>query len=137
MFDKGIRKYLKELMLIKQDNQECDICHYWYFLNKGIKFQPYAICMYAIDAFILIVLWYVLLYLLIMSSNLSIYTFFWYWNHILEILFFKILINPSAPTDFPWINLYIIILQPWFHWSTVKFTSFIYPCFVWFTSRLI
>ena len=19
---------------------ECDICHYWYFLNKGFKFQP-------------------------------------------------------------------------------------------------
>ena len=20
--------------------KECDICHYWYFLNKGFKFQP-------------------------------------------------------------------------------------------------
>ena len=20
--------------------KECDICHYWYFLNKGSKFQP-------------------------------------------------------------------------------------------------
>ena len=20
----------------------CDICHYWYFLNKGFKFQPYV-----------------------------------------------------------------------------------------------
>ena len=31
---------LKELMLIKQVHQECGICHYWYFLNKGLKFQP-------------------------------------------------------------------------------------------------
>ena len=31
--------FLKELMLIKQ---ESDICHYWYFLNKGFKFQPYV-----------------------------------------------------------------------------------------------
>ena len=21
-------------------SRECDICHYWYFLNKGFKFQP-------------------------------------------------------------------------------------------------
>ena len=21
-------------------SKECDICHYWYFLNKGLKFQP-------------------------------------------------------------------------------------------------
>ena len=21
-------------------SKECDICHYWYFLNKGFKFQP-------------------------------------------------------------------------------------------------
>ena len=21
------------------DSKECDICHYWYFLNKGFKFQ--------------------------------------------------------------------------------------------------
>ena len=20
--------------------KECDICHYWYFLNKGFRFQP-------------------------------------------------------------------------------------------------
>ena len=29
--------FLKELMLIRQLNQECDIFHYWYFLNKGAK----------------------------------------------------------------------------------------------------
>ena len=22
--------------------KECDICRYWYFLNKGFKFQPYV-----------------------------------------------------------------------------------------------
>ena len=22
--------------------KECDICHYWYFLNKGFNFQPNA-----------------------------------------------------------------------------------------------
>ena len=23
-------------------SKECDICHYWYFLNRGFKFQPYV-----------------------------------------------------------------------------------------------
>ena len=23
-------------------SKECDICHCWYFLNKGFKFQPYV-----------------------------------------------------------------------------------------------
>ena len=33
--------FLKELMLLKQVHQkECDICHYWYFLNYDFKFQP-------------------------------------------------------------------------------------------------
>ena len=22
------------------ESKECDICHYWYFLYKGFKFQP-------------------------------------------------------------------------------------------------
>ena len=22
------------------ESKECDICHYWYFLHKGFKFQP-------------------------------------------------------------------------------------------------
>ena len=22
-------------------SKECDICHHWYFLNKGFKFQPF------------------------------------------------------------------------------------------------
>ena len=24
----------------KSESKECDICHYWYFLDKGFKFQP-------------------------------------------------------------------------------------------------
>ena len=22
-------------------SKKCDICHHWYFLDKGFKFQPY------------------------------------------------------------------------------------------------
>ena len=22
------------------ESKKCDVCHYWYFLNKGFKFQP-------------------------------------------------------------------------------------------------
>ena len=44
-------------MLIRQANRKSDICHYWYFLNKGFKFQPY-VCNRCHD-------------LLIMSMNLS------------------------------------------------------------------
>ena len=24
-------------------SKECDICHYWYLLNKGFKFQPNSV----------------------------------------------------------------------------------------------
>ena len=24
------------------ESKEYNICHYWYFLNKGFKFQPYV-----------------------------------------------------------------------------------------------
>ena len=24
------------------ESKECDICHYWYFQDKGHKFQPYV-----------------------------------------------------------------------------------------------
>ena len=31
----------KELLFTKtSESKECDICHYWYFLDKGFKFQP-------------------------------------------------------------------------------------------------
>ena len=33
----------KEWMFIKQsDTKECDICYYWYFLNKRFKYEPYV-----------------------------------------------------------------------------------------------
>ena len=25
----------------RSESKECDICHYWYFLNRGFKFQSY------------------------------------------------------------------------------------------------
>ena len=40
-----------------RESKECDICHHWYFLNKGFKFQPNA-CNICHD-------------LLMMSMNLS------------------------------------------------------------------
>ena len=30
---------------------------------------------------------------------------FWYWSHVLTIFFFKVLVNPSATTDF--LSLYV------------------------------
>ena len=36
-----------------------------------------------------------------------------------------------------WIHFFIIILKPWFYWSTVKFIVFVYQYFVWFAIRLI
>ena len=24
------------------ESKECDVCHYWYFLDKGFKFQPHV-----------------------------------------------------------------------------------------------
>ena len=24
------------------ESKECDICHYWYFLEKGFNFQPHV-----------------------------------------------------------------------------------------------
>ena len=41
----------------KSASKECDVCHYWYFLNYSLKFQP-NICNRCHD-------------LLIMSINLS------------------------------------------------------------------
>ena len=34
--------FLKELMLIKNESKECDVCRYWYFLDKGFNFQTYV-----------------------------------------------------------------------------------------------
>ena len=50
--------FLKELMLVKEStSKECDICHYWYFLNYSFKFQS-NVCNRCHD-------------LLMMSMNLS------------------------------------------------------------------
>ena len=44
--------FLKELMLIKQVHQiECDVCHYWYFLNYSFKFQS-NVCNRCHDLFV-------------------------------------------------------------------------------------
>ena len=33
--------FLKKLIANKtSESKECDICHYWYFLNRGFKLQP-------------------------------------------------------------------------------------------------
>ena len=33
--------FLRESILIKNsESKECDICHCWYFLHKGFKFEP-------------------------------------------------------------------------------------------------
>ena len=30
------------MILIKKNaSKECEICHYWYFLDKGFKYEPY------------------------------------------------------------------------------------------------
>ena len=34
--------FLKELILIKQVQKECDVCQYWYLLNYSFKFQTNA-----------------------------------------------------------------------------------------------
>ena len=33
-------KFLKELINKTSESKNCNICHYWYFLNKGFKLQP-------------------------------------------------------------------------------------------------
>ena len=33
--------FQKELILTKQMHQKCDICHYWYFLDKNFKYESY------------------------------------------------------------------------------------------------
>ena len=36
--------YVSEVIVINKTSAsiECDICHYWYFLDKGFKFQRYS-----------------------------------------------------------------------------------------------
>ena len=37
------RIHISEGIHINKTNasKECDICHYWYFLDKGFKYEPY------------------------------------------------------------------------------------------------
>ena len=37
------RIYISEGIKIKKTNasKECDICYYWYFLDKNYKYEPY------------------------------------------------------------------------------------------------
>ena len=61
---------------------------------------------------------------------------FWYWSFVLK----------GSKRSFSsnrcrfvvcWIHFYMIILKPWFHWSIVKLTFFIYQYFVWFAISLV
>ena len=72
---------------------------------------------------ILIFLWYVLLYIFPLSSNLLIYSFFDIEVIYLWISFFMVLINFLGTTNFPSLCIDYI--------SIVKLTAFICPCFVW------
>ena len=74
--------------------------------------------------FILIVLWYVLFYSFIISSNLSIYTFFDTEVMYLQILVFKVLMNLSAATDFPYLCIeYISISLSFSHFYELLWNS--------------
>ena len=100
-----------------------------------IFFIPNSIYMlgFTSTGFILMVLWYVLLYSLAISSNLHIC---WYRGHI----FVNFVLQDSNKSFsnnrfffiICWIHLYIIILKARFHLPIVKFVTFIYPYFVWF-----
>ena len=68
-------------------------------LNLGPLSLLYLLFDFTSTSFILIVLWYVLLYLLTISSNLRIYTFFYIEVTYLKISFFKVLINLYATID--------------------------------------
>ena len=79
-----------------------DILTIWRTLNSGSLsliswLEPIHELGFIWTRFILIILWYVLLYLLTISTNLSIYTFF-----DIEVMYLWIfLMNLSAATDFP------------------------------------
>ena len=68
-------------------------------------------------------LWYVLLYIFPLSSNLLIYSFFDIEVIYLWISFFMVLINFLGTTNFPSLCIDYI--------SIAKLTAFICPCFVW------
>ena len=86
--------------------------------------------------FYLIVLWSVLLWLLTISSNLSIHIFSWYWCFVFINLFFKVLINFSAITDVPSlcvecisISFFVAVISVNYY----KIRCLYLPMFFWFT----
>ena len=34
--------FQRALIQIKQGHQECNICHYWYFLDKNFNYEKYV-----------------------------------------------------------------------------------------------
>ena len=75
----------------------------WNLESWSLTYLPKSIYLISLTSisFILIVLWYVLLYLLTISSNLLIYKFFDAEVMYFYISVFKVLINLLAITDFP------------------------------------
>ena len=61
---------------------------------------------------------------------------FWNWSNVFINFIFKGSIESFSNNRFSfiicYIHFYLIILQKWFHWSIVKFTTFIYPYFICF-----
>ena len=110
---------------------------FWYsYMVTNLKFRIFLrsksiyVFEYISTSFILIILCYMLLYLLTVSFNLSIYTFLDIEDIFVDfVLYFsnKYFSKNRFFLIMCWIHSYIIILQPWFQSSNVKFTAFIYP----------
>ena len=114
-----------------------DILTWSWTLNLGFSLSFYLLkLIYVLEftsaCFILTILWYVLLYLFSILSNLSIYTFFEIEVKDSD----KSFSNNRITFIMCSIHSFITILQPWFHWSIVEFAAFIYPYFAWSTIRL-
>ena len=85
-----------------------------------------------------IVLWYLLLYLSTILSNLLVYTFL-----ILQSYIFKFYSSPnksfsSSKLSFIvcFMHLYIVVFQAWFHWYIRNFITLIHPYFVSIATRI-
>ena len=62
-------------------------------------------------SYILIVLWYILLYLLTISPDFWICTFFWYWSHVVLHSFVKVLLNFSLIISFSALYIEYVFLS--------------------------
>ena len=126
-------------------SNNCTSFHLWWKKNLAKHRSLKRLCRWNIymfgftsTGFILIVLWYVLLYLLTISYNLSIETFFENESCIFRFNFYgsnECFSNNRFSFIMRWIYFYIIFFLPWFHWSIVKFTTFIDPNFNWLAIR--